>query len=229
MGPNRLPVAIVLALLVIVGATGCPDSDVFNTGNFEFIMLLEAENDQDWPCVLMNINEARIRPLDGTCSDTGEPCFDGTDCPGATCEGALANESVNREIGIVEAGTLDGANFSDQGALCEAIEFDPEDEVEGVDFQLQYLSPGLYDFTLLRIGVPTLVSDDGTINACGGYFKDVTTLDFYADDILFEIGANETNTVRLILDAAALEAELTGDCVLNLDTNLGITNTFRID
>lgn len=227
MGRNLVPVAL-LAGLLLVAATGCPDTEVLETGNFQLNLAMNAKNDGDWACVLMDINEMRIKPVDGSCENNGNPCFNDSDCPGSTCLGALAQDSIiGTAIDIVTAGTLTGVNFSDQGTLCEPI------AIEGdlpVDARLQYLSRGRYKITRLQIARPSLVDSDGTVTACDGFATNAATLAFYADDLYFTIGGDESNTVQLLIDAEALGAAFAGpdDCVTYLATNQGINNVFTI-
>lgn len=225
MSWNRLRMTgsavVVLALALI---TGCPQTDVLNTGNHEFFFKTVSVEDADWACVLMGITELWIKPADGTCSDSGVPCGDNTDCDGGACEGTIARDGVpSGLLQIVANNELPLANFKNQGQACEEFpDFGP-----GKDFSLQILSSGTYRIARLRVVQPALVDDSGTEIECSNYAAAIAELPFYQDSLVFHVGESEPNTLRLVINAAALAEQLEGDCVANLTT--GITSVFKIE
>ncbi len=210
------------ALVAAVAATGCPDSEVFETGTFEFKLETLATNDDAWACVLASFSgQLLIKPYDGSCAVGGAPCFDLVDCGGGVCNQALAANDLNRKaILVTGAGGISDANFSAQGQPCAQ-----EENPEAVDFPLLILSPGLYRISQLQIGKLRLIAADGSERNCEFFDTRIEDLPAYQDDLFFRVGADERNSLRFVIDAAQLLAALDdpsngNECVLNLPNHL---------
>jgi hypothetical protein len=208
------------ASALLLTATGCPDSDTLDNGNFVLTYRTEATGADGYECVLMDIKAIIIRPNDGTCSDTGDPCFNNTDCvPNGECEGGLSAASIPGS-GLESVGGSDQgvqwANFTNQGEPCPTFEGQFE---SGEDFVFQNYNEGLYRITTLNVARPTLVKDNGDTVICDGSSANLargTYKTVYGDDLFFRLGKDQPNTVRFVIDATKLAPLLEGDCVDNL-------------
>ncbi len=222
---------LALGGLAVVIATGCPDSDPLVTGDFELRFETSTTNDSDWACVLMDFVRVEVKPVDGSCSNTGDPCFNDIDCGGEKCQGALAQDSLQAgAIEIVIEPGIQKANFSEQGQPCEELTGDTE---SGGDFALQILSDGLYKMTTLQVNRPALVDSAGNVSDCFSFtdnLADGTAYPSLQSSMLFRIGENEPNLIRFGIDTAALEQALpplSGDCITDIKNN--IDQIFTID
>jgi hypothetical protein len=220
MGRDRCSRAYFATMFVVaLVATGCPDSDVFETGTYEVKLETVAVNDAGWECVLASFpGHTLIEPLDGICPDAATPCFDDTDCGGGECTHALASEDLRANpILASDTNGLADANFSDQGQACAQ---DPNHTPR--DFPLLILSPGLYRITRLELKTMRLFGSDGSSIACEGFDQLVSSIGAYQDQLLFRVGPDEPNAVRFVIDAAKLAEQLLlgGDCINNLQASL---------
>lgn len=222
MRRNWLGIArLALGGLAVVIATGCPDSDPLETGNFSLRFETTTTNDADWACVLMDFVRLEARPQDGICSNTGDPCFNDIDCGGATCAGALAKDSLAAgAIEMVIEPGIQKANFSSQGQPCTELVGDTE---SGGDFPLQILSDGLYRLTTLQVNRPALVDAQGNVIDCFSFTDNLADGASYPSlnsSMLFRVGENEPNLMRFQIDAEALQQALAGDCVTDIKNNI---------
>jgi len=168
----------------------------------------------------MDIKMILLRPNDGICSDTGDPCFNDTDCvPDGECKGNLASDSIPggelESVGGSEQG-LQWANFTAQGEPCPSFEGQFE---SGDDFIFQNYDEGLYMITTLNVARPTLVKENGDTVICDGSSANLARGAYkaaYGDNLFFRLGKDQPNTVRFVIDARKLAPLLEGDCVANI-------------
>jgi len=151
---------LAVAGALVFAATGCPDSDTLENGNYVLNYRTVATEDDGFECVLMDIKMILLRPNDGVCSDTGEPCFNDTDCvPNGECEGNLADDSIPggelESVGGSKQG-LQWANFTAQGEPCPTFEGQFE---SGDDFAFQNFDEGLYRRSSRKTATPSYVMD----------------------------------------------------------------------
>ena len=219
---------------LVLAATGCPDSDTLDNGNYVLNYRTEATEDDGFQCVLMDIETILIRPNDGICSDTGDPCFNNTDCspPDGECVGNLADDSIPggflESVGGSEQG-LQWANFTAQGEPCPAFEGE-QGVVSGEDFAFQNYDEGLYRITTLNVARPTLVKENGDTVVCDGSSANLARGSYkaaYGEDLFFRLGEDKPNTVRFVIDARKLAPLLEGDCVANIGPT-GYTDFLKI-
>jgi hypothetical protein len=212
---------IVLAGLIALASTGCPDTEVFNTGTYEVALVTSVTNAGDASCVMMQISLLRIVPLDGTCKDNSDPCFDDVDCPGSICVGAGAADSLPGDFIEVVVENLDFSNFLDQGQPCPDL---PLFET-GQDFSMLVLSPGLYQIRALHLDrwayVTSVVTTPAEFDVVScGYRATIEEIPEYDEGRFFTIGEDQPNRIEFVIDGAALKANVVGlsqsECLLNL-------------
>ena len=230
---------VALAVLIALATTGCPDTQVFNTGTFEVALVTTATEVGDALCVMMSVETLNVVPLDGKCEDTGDPCFDKQDCNLglSKCLSAGASDVIPGQILTIVTETLEFTNFTDQGQPCEELTLDET----GQDFPLLILSPGLYEIRNLQIGlwayVDSVVTDVGDRNDCATYTPNVDDIPEYDEQRLFTVGEDQPNRIEFVVNAERLKENLEGpdpSCLVNLRPpganpgNGGIFDVFSI-
>jgi hypothetical protein len=198
-----------LVVPAILAGGGCTGTDVLNPGNYELQFETTAdEGATDFECVLWNINELRVQPVDGDCAgglNDGDPCGADADCPDGSCAGALVIDTAE-EFGVITE-SLNFVNFSDKGAPCEPL------NTTAVDIPTLRLSTGRYRINALTLGGPTLVDSQGNSIGCGGFLEQVVPR--LGDSVIFHIGEDEPNTINIVIDVEALAAVIDVPCDLD--------------
>jgi hypothetical protein len=193
----------------------------------------------DATCVMMEVSRLRIVPLDGTCENNSDPCFDDVDCPGSTCLSAGAADSLPGDFIDVLLENLEFANFLDQGQPCADL---PLFET-GQDFSTLVLSPGLYQIRALQIDrwayITSVVTTAAEFDAVScGYAATIEEIPEYDEQRFFTIGEDQPNRIEFVIDGAALKTNVVGlsqtECLINLRPpgvgagNSGILDVFSI-
>jgi hypothetical protein len=89
-----------LCCAALLAAGGCTGTDFLDTG-YSTVQLQVAVTGTplvDFDCLLFELGNVTIRPLDGVCdansATPGDPCLLDSDCQPGACEGSLASETV---------------------------------------------------------------------------------------------------------------------------------------
>jgi hypothetical protein len=178
---------------------------MLNPGNYEVAFPTVTAEPHGFECVLLNVPEIRIRPLDGQCSaESDEPgalCGKDLDCPNGTCQGVEASFPASEElienlgISVVLFPGVNAVSFTGQG--CNKVT--PPQPARALP--LVTVSTGNYLFERLTIANPQFVRPDGTVARCNGSIQ--LTEAFTKDQLTFFIGSGRSNTVSLVLDVDA--------------------------
>jgi len=110
MTRSRSWFGVLLAAGLTLTVAGCTGTDFLNSGNAVVRVEVVAVGTpvEDFDCLLFELNNVSIRPLDGLCgagsANEGEPCLRDSDCPSGSgvgaCEGSNAS-AVIPNAGIV--------------------------------------------------------------------------------------------------------------------------------
>ena len=116
MTRSRSWIGVLLASGLILTAAGCTGTDFLNTGNATVRVEAVAVGTPigDFDCLIFELDEMKIRPLDGICDDGSanpdDPCLNNSDCTPGACVGSNAAGVIgnNGIIAVLSADTSQG-------------------------------------------------------------------------------------------------------------------------
>jgi len=132
---------------------------------------------EEFDCLLFELNEVRVRPLDGLCGadsgNEGDPCLNDADCTAGSgsgiCEGSNAGEIIGNDgiVAVLSTDTTTGDLWSGPCAPTNDLvnEFFPGYTRDTWAAPPIYvLSDGLYEITTSGINNVAIYRDDADVN-----------------------------------------------------------------
>jgi hypothetical protein len=225
MKPSGWQIGGLLAIaLVALAAAGCDTgSDVLATGNspVRIELVLVGDTVEDWDCILLEFQDVRFRPVDGTCGDDsanpGDPCLNPTDCDAGTGPGTCEGSNAGELIGDLGVAVSDGDSTNIGNLLPgPCVSSDPNLASDPLEMPpVLILSEGLYEISTFDITNVGFYRENGQVKrfcpvGAATIEVPVWRVDFAgADPWLFKIPPGEDKVLVFELHVDVMEQNMT--------------------